>query len=81
MPVAPDVTGRDAELMLADDQVWQTACNLIETHGESAPLYALQCIDLATEVGNFARAARWRLVWQATRELTASETEKCLSRQ
>ncbi len=52
-----------------DREIWSAANALVDTHGENAPLYALHCAGLSLEVGNFARAARWRLVWQATQQL------------
>ena len=57
----------------ADSEIWPIAEGLIGTHGEEAPLYALQCLDLALEIGNFGRAQRWRLVLQATRWLISVE--------
>ena len=60
--------------MTMDKDVWRAAGTLIEAHGENAPLYALQSVDLRVERGDLLGAAQWRRVWQAAVELLRSDT-------
>jgi hypothetical protein len=63
---------RAQQSVFSDREVWRIASALIDPHEEHASLYALQCVDLSLEVGNFDRAKHWRLVWQATQQLVGT---------
>jgi hypothetical protein len=62
-----------SDLIGLERDVWRTAGSLIATHGENAPLFALQSVDLRVERGDLQGAAQWRLVWQAAVELLRSD--------
>ncbi len=64
--------------MTLDKDVWRAAGTLIDAHGEDAPLYALQSVDLRAITlrvgrGDLLGAAQWRRVWQAAVELLKSD--------
>jgi hypothetical protein len=59
--------------MTLDKDVWRAAGTLIDAHGEDAPIYALQSVDLRVERGDLLGAAQWRRVWQAAVELLKSD--------
>jgi hypothetical protein len=61
-----------SDLIGLERDVWRTAGTLVEAHGENAPLFALQSVDLRVERGDLQGAAQWRLVWQAAVELLRS---------
>jgi hypothetical protein len=58
-----------------DRDVWRAAWVLIDTHGENAPLYALQSVDQLVERGDFRGAAQWRRVQKAVLELLRSDVQ------
>jgi hypothetical protein len=49
--------------------IWQAASDMIDRHGQYAPLYAQQSFGLLMERGDFKGAAQWRLVCCAIEEL------------
>jgi hypothetical protein len=59
--------------MARDRDVWLTACAMIGTYGDNAPLYVLQSVDQLVERGDFKRAEEWRQVWRASVELLRAE--------
>jgi hypothetical protein len=61
------------DLTALDKDVWRAAGKLIDAHGENAPLYALQSVDLRVERGDLLGAAQWRRVWRAAVELLRSD--------